>query len=54
MDEGSSNGTSVIRNGAAIPVPPRDPRGVRVQSGDEIQVGRAVLRLTIGTQPRNG
>lgn len=53
MDEGSSNGTSVIRNGAAIPVPPRDPRGVRVQSGDEIQVGRAVLRLTIGT-PRNG
>lgn len=55
LDEGSSNGTSVIRGGTAIPVPPRDPRGVRVLSGDEVQVGRAVLRLVLGSpQPRNG
>lgn len=47
FDDGSSNGTSLVRSGAAIPVPPRDPRGIRVVSGDEIQVGRAVLRITI-------
>jgi hypothetical protein len=47
FDEGSSNGTSIIRDGATILVPPRDPRGVRVQSGDEIQVGRAVIRVSI-------
>ena len=48
FDDGSSNGTSIVRDGAAIPVPPRDPRGVRVCSGDEVQVGRAVLRIVIG------
>lgn len=44
-DDGSSNGTSVVRDGAAIRVPPRDPRGIRLSSGDEIHVGRAVLRV---------
>jgi len=48
FNEGSSNPTSILRGGRMIPVPPRDPRGVRVQSGDSVQVGRAVLRLTIG------
>ena len=48
FDDGSSNGTSIVREGAIIPVPPRDPRGVRVCSGDEVQVGRAVLRVVIG------
>jgi hypothetical protein len=48
FDDGSSNGTSVVRDGAAIPVPPRDPRGVRVCSGDEAHVGRAVIRIVIG------
>jgi hypothetical protein len=47
FNEGSSNPTSVIRNGRMTRVPPRDPRGVRVQSGDQLQLGRAVLRLTI-------
>lgn len=46
FDEGSSNGTAIIRDGATIVVPPRDPRGVRVQSGDEVQVGRAVIRVS--------
>jgi hypothetical protein len=50
FDEGSSNGTCIIRGGATIPVPPRDPRGVRVQSGDDIQLGRAVIRLSIGDE----
>jgi FHA domain-containing protein len=45
--EGTSNGTFIIRGGTPIPVAPRDPRGVRVQSGDEVQLGRALIRLTI-------
>jgi hypothetical protein len=45
-DEGSHNGTAVIRRGASLPVPRRDPRGVRLASGDEIQLGRAVIRVT--------
>ncbi|HJR61128.1 MAG TPA: FHA domain-containing protein [Vicinamibacterales bacterium] len=48
FNEGSSNPTSVLRAGRTIRVAPRDPRGVRVQSGDQVQLGRAVLRLTIG------
>jgi hypothetical protein len=51
FDDGSSNGTAIIRGGATIAVPPRDPRGVRVQSGDEVQVGRAVIKLVLGPFP---
>ncbi len=47
FNEGSSNPTSIIRGGRTIRVAPRDPRGVRVQSGDQLQLGRAVLRITI-------
>jgi hypothetical protein len=47
FNEASSNPTFILRNGRSIPVPPRDPRGLRVQSGDEVQLGRAVIRLTI-------
>jgi hypothetical protein len=54
FDDGSSNGTSIVRNGATIPVLPRDPRGVRVRTGDEIQVGRALMRIAIGQQPPDG
>ena len=50
-DEGSSNGTAILREGEVIPVARHDPRGVRVRSGDEIQVGRALLRVEIGAQP---
>ena len=49
FNEGSSNPTSILRAGKVIRVAPRDPRGVRVQSGDQLQLGRAVLRVTIGT-----
>ena len=47
FDEGSSNGTAIVRDGATILVPRLDPRGVRVQSGDEILVGRARLRVDV-------
>jgi hypothetical protein len=47
FDEGSSNGTHVLRAGASIRVPARDPRGVRVRSGDEIQFGRARIRIKV-------
>lgn len=47
-DEGSSNGTAIVRDGEVIVVARRDPRGVRLRSGDEIQVGRALLRVAIG------
>jgi hypothetical protein len=47
--EGTSNATFIVRDGTSIPVAPRDPRGVRLQSGDEVQLGRAVIRLTISS-----
>lgn len=47
FNEASSNPTSIVRAGKTLRVPPRDPRGVRIQSGDQLQLGRAVLRLTI-------
>ena len=47
FNEGSSNPTSILRRGKTIRVAPRDPRGVRVLSGDQLQLGRAVLRVTV-------
>jgi hypothetical protein len=46
VDERSTRGTRVVRGGASIRVP-QDSRGVRVQSGDEIHFGEAVVRVTI-------
>ena len=46
-NESSSNPTSIIRGGRAIRVAPRDPRGVRVVTGDQLQLGRAVLRVAL-------
>jgi len=51
FDEGSSNGTRVLRGGTSINVPARDPRGVRVRSGDEVQFGRARVRIKVRTIP---
>lgn len=48
FDDGSSNGTVLVRDGVTIPVPPRDPRGVRVCSGDEVHLGRAIVRVVMG------
>lgn len=48
FNEASSNPTCIVRGGKVIRVASRDPRGVRVQSGDQIQLGRAVLKVTFG------
>ena len=49
-DDRSLHGTSVLRNGKTIAVPP-GPRGVRLQSGDEISLGEARLHVEIETVP---
>jgi len=44
-DDRSAHGTSIVRNGKTITVP-AGSRGVRLQSGDEIVLGEARLRLS--------
>jgi hypothetical protein len=48
FDDGSHNGTRVVRDGVLFDVKPHDPVGVTLRSGDEIQVGTAALRVQIG------
>jgi hypothetical protein len=43
-DDGSEHGTGIVRGGRTVPVP-RGSRGVRLQSGDEIVLGEARLRV---------
>jgi hypothetical protein len=50
-DDRSAHGTSVLRNGRALVVA-AGSRGVRVQSGDEIVLGEARLRVTIDGDTR--
>jgi hypothetical protein len=47
FDDGSHNGTRVMRHGALLEVKPHDPLGVTLRSGDEVQVGTAALRVQI-------
>jgi hypothetical protein len=47
FNESTSNPTFIRRGGRSLRIPPRDPRGVRIQSGDELQLGRAVLKLNL-------
>jgi hypothetical protein len=54
FNDGSSNPTSIVRAGRMIRVEPRDPRGVRVQSGDQLQLGRAVLRVNVAREMVDG
>jgi hypothetical protein len=49
FNDGSSNPTFIVRNGKTIEIPSRDPRGVRICAGDEILLGRAVIRLAFET-----
>jgi hypothetical protein len=46
-DDGSVHGTSVVRNGTTVAVPPGS-LGVRVRAGDEIVLGEARLRIRVG------
>ena len=45
-DDRSAHGTGVLRNGRTLTVAPGS-RGVRLQSGDEIVLGEARLRVTL-------
>jgi hypothetical protein len=45
-DDGSVHGTSVVRNGNTVPVPPGS-LGVRLRTGDEIVLGEARLRIRL-------
>ena len=47
FDDGSHNGTRVVRDGVVFEVKPHDPVGVTLRSGDEIQVGTAALRIQV-------
>lgn len=47
FNESGSNPTFVVRNGRSLPINPRDPRGVRLESGDRLHIGRAVLKMSV-------
>jgi hypothetical protein len=47
FDDGSSNGTRIVRDAEIITVTPHGPRGVRVSSGDILEFGRARVRFEI-------
>jgi hypothetical protein len=46
-DERSVHGTSVVRNGSTVAVPPGS-RGIRLRTGDEVALGDARLRVRVG------
>ena len=45
-DDGSAHGTSVVRDGSTVAVPPGS-LGVRLRTGDELVLGEARLRIRI-------
>jgi hypothetical protein len=47
FNESSTNPTFLLRGGRSLGVAARDRRGVRVVSGDEIQLGRAIVQVTV-------
>ncbi len=51
MDEVSRYGTRIIREGRSFDVPGGDPRGIPLQSGDEIYFGQACLRFELRPAP---
>jgi len=53
FDERSANGTRILRGGEMIEVPARDPVGVALASGDELQFGQAAVRVSIGPVARS-
>jgi FHA domain-containing protein len=50
-DEGSASGTLIFRAGRSIEVSRHDRRGVRLESGDEVYLGRAAVKVEIVAQP---
>ncbi len=47
FDERSANGTRIIRGGQVIDVPPKDPFGVAIRSGDELEFWTAAARVEV-------
>jgi hypothetical protein len=47
-DEGSASGTLLFRHGRSIEVSRHDRRGVKLENGDEVYLGRAAVRVGIG------
>lgn len=47
FDDGSHNGTRVTRGTATLAVPARNPVGLRLMTGDEIQLGTAAVTIEI-------
>ena len=50
FDDGSSTGTRILRAGQTLALPPGSPRGTKLQSGDEIFFGQALVRFEVGAQ----
>lgn len=46
-DEASASGTVIFRAGRSIEVSRHDRRGVRLESGDEVYLGRAAVRVEV-------
>jgi hypothetical protein len=47
MDESSRYGTRIVREGRTIEVPPENPSGVGLRSGDEVHFGQACFRFMV-------
>lgn len=45
--EPGASSTRIFRDGKTIDVSARDPRGIRIQSGDEVYFGRAAVKVAI-------
>jgi hypothetical protein len=46
-DEGSASGTQLFRSGRSIEVSRHDRRGVKLEDGDEVYLGRAAVKVGI-------
>jgi FHA domain len=53
FDDGSHNGTRVIRETTTIDVDARDPTGVILRTGDEVEFGTAAVKIEVGSKPRD-
>jgi FHA domain-containing protein len=55
FDDGSVHGTRVLRAGRALAVPRQGSRGVKLEDGDELELGSARVRfITHAPRPREG
>jgi hypothetical protein len=45
FDQGSANGTRVLRKGRLTQVAANDPAGMAIQPGDELHLGSVIIRV---------